>query len=316
MIQQNGDQIMNILSKMALVTLVGSLVISEVSAAYYDVDVQNPIQDVLANAAANSDSEAELWVKPPVKSELLAMLAAGEIDQEAVACIIGLAFAPTILEFRNGKYDSFYNHFKTEAMAVSPHSLKVLANLRSANFAHNGITVLPMEYFIFNTNLTRINLSSNNLSRIPPRCFAGLRQLAFLDLSNNHLRMLEEEDVASLEKLVDLNLSDNWLKEIPTLSHLVKLAVLNVGYNRLTKLPPLPAEVSLVSRGNLLKELPNNVSGLLQNQDESTRTREFDEDQKEKIYEMVCEKAGPGNVARVLMNREYGFKGPGLHERA
>jgi len=115
-----------------------------------------------------------------------------------------------------------------EISGVSDRPLAGLKGLRVLNLAHNKIAALPESLLADTTEeITEIYLQNNSLSSLPPKLLAKCNQLLVLDLSHN---ILTSSAVSSK--------SSKGIKGI--FSGLIRLVLLNLGYNRLSRLSPEP----------------------------------------------------------------------------
>lgn len=90
-----------------------------------------------------------------------------------------------------------------------------LGTLEILNLSNNKLTALTPELFQSSRKIRQVNLQNNSLSVLAPGVFEGLDRLEMLDLSRNQL-------------------TSTWVKR-DTFAGQVRLVVLNVGYNHLTK---------------------------------------------------------------------------------
>lgn len=123
---------------------------------------------------------------------------------------------------------------------LHPLSFKALRKLESLSLHHNGMTHLADQSLAHLQSLRMLNLSSNQLSVLPPELFRDCHDLRELDLHANALKVLPLGSFAGLTQLQVLDLSSNQLGPAAvhrdTLAGLVRLVVLNLGGNALTRL--------------------------------------------------------------------------------
>ncbi|EZA51292.1 hypothetical protein DMN91_010777 [Ooceraea biroi] len=140
-------------------------------------------------------------------------------------------------------------------------------DVQSLDVSNNQIPVLPSYEFSSLKRLRVLNLSSNAISMVTDDALHGLRSLESLDLSgnrivalptgmfrdaakslkelrlqNNSISALSPGLVAGMNQLVALDLSRNvlissWLSSA-TFSGLIRLVLLNLSHNRISKLDP------------------------------------------------------------------------------
>lgn len=118
-----------------------------------------------------------------------------------------------------------------------------LSGLRSLNVLHledNAISSLADRAFVGLSELKSLNLSSNCLVAMPPELFQSSRELRQLYLHNNSLSVLAPGLLEGLDQLQVLDLSKNdlssrWVNR-DTFSGLVRLIVLNLAHNSLTRI--------------------------------------------------------------------------------
>ncbi|XP_034949223.1 toll-like receptor Tollo [Chelonus insularis] len=90
------------------------------------------------------------------------------------------------------------------------------------------------------SSLQQLNLSSNRLVALPPELFSDTHELRELILSNNSLSVLAPGLLEGLDKLQTLDLSNNeltshWINR-DTFTRLVRLVILDLSFNALTKI--------------------------------------------------------------------------------
>ncbi|XP_071565560.1 toll-like receptor 6 [Temnothorax nylanderi] len=139
-------------------------------------------------------------------------------------------------------------------------------DVQSLDMSNNQISVLPINGFSSLKRLRVLNLSSNAISMVADEALHGLRSLESLDLSGNKIvalpaalfrdatkslkeLILQNNSISALpglvtdmNQLVTLDLSRNvltsmWLNA-ETFSGLIRLVLLNLSYNRISRLDP------------------------------------------------------------------------------
>ncbi|XKL67486.1 hypothetical protein PGB90_002977 [Kerria lacca] len=129
-----------------------------------------------------------------------------------------------------------------EISMIADHALGGLKNLKSLDLSSNKIVSLPLDLFVeCAESIKEIYLQNNSISVLSPRLFANLNQLLSLDLSSNQLTSawINNETFSGLIRLVLLNLSRNQITKLdPTLFHdLYTLQILNLEHNGLETIP-------------------------------------------------------------------------------
>ncbi|XP_031825889.2 toll-like receptor Tollo [Nomia melanderi] len=100
--------------------------------------------------------------------------------------------------------------------AVGDHALAGLTALRSLNVSSNRLVALPPELFSKTKELRELILSNNSLAVLAPGLLDNLDELQYLDLSSNEL-------------------TNRWVNR-DTFSRLVRLVILDLSFNRLTRI--------------------------------------------------------------------------------
>ncbi|EGI68234.1 PREDICTED: protein toll [Acromyrmex echinatior] len=156
-------------------------------------------------------------------------------------------------------------HPRRIQLESTPAPLPCSLDVQSLDMSNNQISVLPINGFSSLKRLKVLNLSSNAISMVADGALHGLRSLENLDLSgnkivalptamfrdaskslkelrlqNNSISALLSGLVANMNQLVTLDLSRNvltssWL-DSGTFSGLIRLVLLNLSYNRISKL--------------------------------------------------------------------------------
>lgn len=115
-----------------------------------------------------------------------------------------------------------------------------LRSLEELHLQENAISTLADRSFVGLNALHFLNLSSNCLVALPPELFQSSRDIRQLYLRNNSLSVLAPGLLEGLDQLQLLDLSQNelssrWVNR-DTFSGLVRLVVLNLGHNSLTRI--------------------------------------------------------------------------------
>ena len=156
-------------------------------------------------------------------------------------------------------------HPRRIQLESTPAPLPCSLDVQSLDMSNNQISVLPINGFSSLKRLKVLNLSSNAISMVADGALHGFRSLENLDLSgnkivalptamfrdaskslkelrlqNNSISALLSGLVANMNQLVTLDLSRNvltssWL-DSGTFSGLIRLVLLNLSYNRISKL--------------------------------------------------------------------------------
>ncbi|XP_060524407.1 toll-like receptor 6 [Cylas formicarius] len=112
----------------------------------------------------------------------------------------------------------FYVH-SNEISMVADRALSGLKSLQTFDLSNNKVVALPSELFKdCKDTIKEIYLQNNSLSVLAPGLFANLEQLLALDLSRNLL-------------------TSSWINA-DTFSGLIRLVLLNLSHNRISKLDP------------------------------------------------------------------------------
>lgn len=127
-----------------------------------------------------------------------------------------------------------------DIISLSDNGFSALRSLEELHLENNAISTLGDRAFVGLTALTSLNLSSNCLVALPPELFQSSRELKHLYLHNNSLSVLAPGLLEGLDQLQVLDLSYNeltsrWVKR-DTFAGLVRLVVLNLANNQLTKI--------------------------------------------------------------------------------
>ncbi|XP_050314368.1 toll-like receptor Tollo [Anthonomus grandis grandis] len=129
---------------------------------------------------------------------------------------------------------------KNEIISLPDNGFSALRSLSELNLQDNAISTLGDRSFVGLNALQTLNLSSNCLVALPPELFQSSRDLKHLYLQNNSLSVLAPGLLEGLDELRIVDLSHNeltsrWVNR-DTFSGLVRLVVLNLGYNQLNRI--------------------------------------------------------------------------------
>lgn len=118
--------------------------------------------------------------------------------------------------------------------------LSGLRQLQELRLQHNSINEISSDALMGLTSLRIFNASYNKLAALPEAVFANTRSLHEIHLQYNELRDLPRGAFTRLEELVVLNLAGNRLGSDrvneTTFSGLIRLVVLDLSYNLLTRI--------------------------------------------------------------------------------
>lgn len=118
---------------------------------------------------------------------------------------------------------------------ISSEALAGLPSLRIFNISHNQLEALPSGFFSHSRDFQEIHLQHNRLFEIPRGLFHKLEQLLILDLSSNQLSShhIDNGTFSGLIRLIVLNLSHNALTRIDakTFRDLYFLQILDLRNN-------------------------------------------------------------------------------------
>ena len=119
---------------------------------------------------------------------------------------------------------------------VNSSVIEELRELVYLNLAYNNILTIAPRTFQNQQRLRSLNLAGNDFHVIDDEAFYGLFVLAKLELQDNKLYSMSTNIFHSLTSLVSLNLSSNYLTELPSLTKLTSLLVLDANNNILGEL--------------------------------------------------------------------------------
>ena len=127
-----------------------------------------------------------------------------------------------------------------DIIALPDNGLSGLRSLEELHLQDNAVSTLGDRAFVGLTNLHTLNLSSNCLVALPPELFQSSRELKHLYIHNNSLSVLAPGLLEGLDQLTVLDLSRNelssrWVNR-DTFAGLVRLVVLNLAHNELTRI--------------------------------------------------------------------------------
>ncbi|KAG5865876.1 hypothetical protein JTB14_011780 [Gonioctena quinquepunctata] len=115
-----------------------------------------------------------------------------------------------------------------------------LTTLKTLNLSNNYLIVLPSDLFSSSRELRHLYLHNNSLSVLGPGILKGLDQLQVLDLSHNELTSdcINRNTFSDLVRLVVLNLAHNLLSKIDSnvFGDLYSLETLNLEYNHVSSI--------------------------------------------------------------------------------
>ncbi|OWR45424.1 putative toll [Danaus plexippus plexippus] len=130
-----------------------------------------------------------------------------------------------------------------EISALPDNGLSSLRALQRLLLQNNRISTVADRAFVGLSDLQMLNLSTNALTALPPEMFQSSRDIKQIYLNNNSLSVLAPGLLEGLDQLQILDLSYNeltseWVNR-DTFSGLVRLIVLNLSHNRITKIDAL-----------------------------------------------------------------------------
>ncbi|XP_025836529.1 uncharacterized protein LOC108735943 [Agrilus planipennis] len=125
-------------------------------------------------------------------------------------------------------------------ISIPDNSLTGLRALEELHLQENAISTLGDRAFVGLSGLHTLNLSSNAIVALPPELFQSSRDIRHLYIRNNSLSVLAPGLLEGLDQLQVLDLSMNdlssrWVNR-DTFSGLVRLVVLNLAFNSLTRI--------------------------------------------------------------------------------
>ncbi|RZF40048.1 hypothetical protein LSTR_LSTR002451 [Laodelphax striatellus] len=128
---------------------------------------------------------------------------------------------------------------RNELTSVPDNAFTSLRSLQKLLLQENAISQLADRAFVGLVSLQLLNASSNHLLALPPELFQSSRDLKEVYLNNNSISVLAPGLLEGLDQLQQLDLSHNeltssWVNR-DTFSGLVRLVVLNLGHNRISR---------------------------------------------------------------------------------
>lgn len=141
----------------------------------------------------------------------------------------------TVMETLDMSYNEISN--------LPDNGLSSLRALQKLFLQNNRISQVADRAFVGLSDMQILNLSTNALTALPPEMFQSSRDIKQIYLNNNSLSVLAPGLLEGLDQLQILDLSVNqltseWVNR-DTFSGLVRLIVLNLSYNRITKIDAL-----------------------------------------------------------------------------
>lgn len=126
-------------------------------------------------------------------------------------------------------------------MSLMPdNGLSSLRSLQKLYIQDNSLTSLADRAFVGLTSLQILNVSSNLLPALPPELFQSSRDIKEIYLQNNSISVLAPGLLEGLDQLLVLDFSSNELTNNcvnrDTFSGLVRLVVLNLAHNDITRI--------------------------------------------------------------------------------
>lgn len=127
-------------------------------------------------------------------------------------------------------------------VSLPDNGLSSLRTLEVLYIQDNAVAEIADRAFVGLTALKVLNMSSNKLVAVPPELFQSSREIKQILLSNNSLGVLGPGLLEGLDQLQVLDLSRNklsneWVNR-DTFAGLVRLELLNLSFNKLTRLDP------------------------------------------------------------------------------
>ncbi|XP_059470097.1 toll-like receptor Tollo [Neocloeon triangulifer] len=124
--------------------------------------------------------------------------------------------------------------------ALPPEVLSNLSTLKRLRLQGNGVSFVADKALMGLVALEELNLADNKVSSLPPELFSDARAVRHVRLENNSISVLAPGLFNGLEQLLVLNLGQNelaseWVNGA-TFTGLVRLVVLDISHNKLTRL--------------------------------------------------------------------------------
>ncbi|CAH1173852.1 unnamed protein product [Phaedon cochleariae] len=135
--------------------------------------------------------------------------------------------------------DTSFNHF----VLIPAHGFSILRRLRELYIHNNEISMVADKALSGLKSLQIFDMSNNKVVALPSELFKdSVGSIKEIYLQNNSISVLAPGLFANLEQLLALDLSRNLLNSAwinaDTFSGLIRLVLLNLSYNRITKLDP------------------------------------------------------------------------------
>ncbi|KAF6211370.1 hypothetical protein GE061_011882 [Apolygus lucorum] len=129
---------------------------------------------------------------------------------------------------------------QNEIAVIPDNAFTSLRSLLKIMLQENAISSMADRAFVGLVALQYLNASSNQLVALPPELFQSTRDLREIYLNNNSISVLAPGLLEGLDQLLVIDLSFNqltssWVNR-DTFSGLVRLVVLNLGHNQLTRI--------------------------------------------------------------------------------
>ncbi|KAK6636750.1 hypothetical protein RUM43_010413 [Polyplax serrata] len=145
--------------------------------------------------------------------------------------------APCTLDIQT--LDVSWNHF----VLIPSSGFSALRRLRELYIHNNEITMVTEKALAGLKNLEILDLSNNKIVALPPELFQDAAEgIKEIYLQNNSISILASGLFSNLKHLIALDLSKNHLTSVwitpLTFSGLIRLVLLNLGYNNISKLDP------------------------------------------------------------------------------
>lgn len=130
-----------------------------------------------------------------------------------------------------------------DIQSLPDNGLSSLRSLQKLLLQDNSISLIADRAFVGLNALQILNLSSNSLVALPPEMFQSSRDIKQIYLNNNSINVLAPGLLEGLDQLMILDMSQNelnseWVNR-DTFSGLIRLVVLNLSNNKITKIDSL-----------------------------------------------------------------------------
>ena len=123
---------------------------------------------------------------------------------------------------------------------ISENSFEGVLNLREINLSYNQLSSLPSNLFNNSLGLEKVELQNNAIGIVNQSLFYGLTDLRFLNLSHNDISThhISKETFSSMASLIVLDLSFNRLTKLPddVFASLTSLTTLHLQNNNIHKI--------------------------------------------------------------------------------